>query len=99
MPPIPESPDALLTRDKIAPALTDAGFPVKAKTLATKATRGGGPPYRLFGSRPLYRWGDALAWARLISTRLEPTRNAGPRLVNWRLMPLERAVKRTEGSH
>jgi len=55
--------DTLLTRDMAAAALTEAGYPVKAKTLATKATRGGGPPYRLFGVRPLYRWADALAWA------------------------------------
>lgn len=57
-------PDALLTRDQIAASLTEAGFPVKPKTLATKASRGGGPPYRLFGARPLYRWGDALDWAK-----------------------------------
>lgn len=60
---IPQSPDALLTRDALAKALTDAGFPVKAPTLATKATRGGGPPFRRFGARPLYRWADAIAWA------------------------------------
>src|SRR5882724_9988461 len=61
---IPDNLDALLTRDQTAAALTEAGFPVKPKTLATKATRGGGPPYRLFGARPLYRWGDSLAWAQ-----------------------------------
>ncbi len=61
---VPEDPDALLTRDAVAMALTAAGFPVKAKTLATKATRGGGPPYRCFGPRPLYRWGDSLSWAQ-----------------------------------
>jgi hypothetical protein len=55
--------DEYLTRDATAAALTSAGFPVKAKTLATKACRGGGPPYRLFGTRPLYRWGDAVDWA------------------------------------
>jgi len=60
---IPDTPDSLLTRDRTAAALTEAGFPVRAKTLATKATRGGGPPYRKFGLRVLYRWGDALAWA------------------------------------
>ena len=59
----PDSPDSLLTRDQTAAALTEVGFPVRAKTLATKATRGGGPPYRKFGLRVLYRWGDALAWA------------------------------------
>ena len=56
-------PNSLLTRGRTAEALTEAGFPVRAKTLATKATRGGGPPYRKFGRRVLYRWGDALAWA------------------------------------
>lgn len=60
---IPETPDSLLTRERAAAALTAAGYPVRAKTLATKATRGGGPPYRKFGLRVLYRWGDALAWA------------------------------------
>lgn len=60
---IPDTPDSLLTRERTAAALTEAGFPVKAKTLSTKATRGGGPPYRKFGLRVLYRWGDALAWA------------------------------------
>jgi hypothetical protein len=56
--------DALLTRDQTAAALAAAGFPVKSKTLATKATRGGGPPYQLFGPRVLYRWRDALEWAK-----------------------------------
>jgi hypothetical protein len=55
--------DALLTRDKVAATLTEAGYPISGATLATKATRGGGPPYRLFGRRPLYRWGDAISWA------------------------------------
>lgn len=57
------SPDALLRRKATAEALTAVGYPISDKTLATKATRGGGPPYRLFGRIPLYRWGDALAWA------------------------------------
>jgi hypothetical protein len=61
--------DALLTRDATAAALTEAGFPTSPATLATKATRGGGPPFRRFGPRPLYTWGDALRWAE---TRLGP---------------------------
>ena len=61
---IPEHPNVRLTRRKTADALTEAGFPVKEATLATKATRGGGPPYQRFGSRALYRWGDALLWAK-----------------------------------
>jgi hypothetical protein len=66
----PQSPDARLTRSATAAALTAAGFPIKAATLATKATRGGGPPFQRFGSRPLYRWADALQWAQ---SRLTPT--------------------------
>lgn len=78
--------DTLLTRDATATALTALGYPVKAKTLATKASRGGGPPYRLFGIRPLYRWGDALSWAQgrlseprsnTSETDVRPTRRRG----------------------
>jgi hypothetical protein len=57
------SPDTLLRRKEAAEALTAAGYPTAASTLATKATRGGGPPYLLFGRVPLYKWGNALAWA------------------------------------
>lgn len=69
----PRDPDARLTRKETAAALTAAGLPVAEKTLATKATRGGGPAYSLFSGRALYRWGDALAWAEArVST---PRRN------------------------
>jgi hypothetical protein len=61
---IPQDPDALLGRKETAAALTEAGFPVASETLTTKASRGGGPPYQLFGPRALYRWSDALDWAR-----------------------------------
>jgi hypothetical protein len=61
---IPQDPNAWLGRKETAEALTEAGFPVKAATLTTKASRGGGPPYHLFGPRALYRWGDSLEWAR-----------------------------------
>jgi hypothetical protein len=60
---IPEDPDTLLRRRETAEALTAKGFKTAEKTLATKATRGGGPPYRLYGRTPVYRWGDSLAWA------------------------------------
>jgi hypothetical protein len=66
---IPDRLDALLTRDATAAALSEAGYPVKAKTLATKATRGGGPPFQKFSTRPLYTWGLALTWAK---SRLSP---------------------------
>ena len=61
---IPSDPEALLTRDAMAQALTEAGFPVSPATLATKACRGGGPPFRKFGPKPLYRWASGLEWAR-----------------------------------
>jgi hypothetical protein len=51
----PDELETLLTRDQTAEALTAAGFPVKAKTLATKASRGDGPPFRSFGRIPLLR--------------------------------------------
>jgi hypothetical protein len=61
---IPENSDLLLTRSLVAAALTEAGYRITKSTLASKATRGGGPRYRLFGRQPLYRWGDALDWAQ-----------------------------------
>ncbi len=68
---IPTDADALLTREQAANALTASGYPVRPATLATKATRGGGPPFSKFGPRALYRWGDALAWGR---SKLTPPR-------------------------
>jgi hypothetical protein len=58
-------PDALLSRAKVAEALTAAGFPTSKATLATIASRRvDGPLFRHFGPRVLYRWGDALDWAK-----------------------------------
>ncbi|MGD0106519.1 MAG: hypothetical protein ABSC06_21135 [Rhodopila sp.] len=64
MAPIPDDPETLLPRGELSVALKEKGFKTSEKTLATKATRGGGPPYRSYGRTPLYRWGDALAWAQ-----------------------------------
>jgi len=74
-PAFPGAPEleALLTRSQTADALVKAGFPITAKTLATKASRGGGPPYSLFGPRPLHRWRDALVWAL---SRMTPPRRS-----------------------
>jgi hypothetical protein len=63
-PSVPDNPDALLTRPQTGAALRAEGFPVADKSLATMASRGGGPPFRRFRSKPLYRWGDVLAWAQ-----------------------------------
>jgi hypothetical protein len=56
-------PDTLLRRKQVAEALSVAGFPIAVATLSTMASRGGGPPFRLWSRTPLYRWGCALAWA------------------------------------
>jgi hypothetical protein len=75
---IPQDHDALLTRIQVASALTEAGFPVSAATLSTKATRGNGPPFVKFGPRVLYRWGVALAWAKsLLSDPMDNTSAPG----------------------
>ncbi len=71
MPPL--TPDTLLTRQQVAAELTKLGYPVAAATLATKAVRGGGPAYQLFGPKPLYRWGASLEWAQ---SRLSPPRRS-----------------------
>jgi hypothetical protein len=71
--PVPTAPNALLRRTQLAAALTELGYPLAPATLATMATRGGGPPFHKFGAHVLYRWGDALAWAQ--SRLSAPRRN------------------------
>jgi hypothetical protein len=61
---IPDDPNARLPREEMAAALTEAGYPIAGETLATKASRGGGPPYEKFGRRAIYTWQTSLAWAR-----------------------------------
>lgn len=61
---VPVDPETRLTRRNGAAALTEAGFPTAPATLATLASRGGGPIYRRYGSRVVYRWGDLLEWAQ-----------------------------------
>ncbi|MER2264077.1 hypothetical protein [Methylobacterium oxalidis] len=54
---------ALLNRAECAKLLTEAGYPTSRTTLATLASRGGGPLYRKYGRIAVYRWSDALEWA------------------------------------
>ncbi len=58
------TPETKLRRAPFAAALTAAGFPTSPSTLATMATRGGGPPFEKWGRYPLYTWGPGLAWAQ-----------------------------------
>ncbi len=66
---MPPAADDLLTRDATAEALTEAGYPIRTATLATMATRSGGPPYAVFNGKALYRWRTSLAWAESRLTR------------------------------
>lgn len=56
------SPDAMLLRDRTAEELNKRGFKTSTATLATKAVRGGGPPFQNLGKSAVYRWGDVVAW-------------------------------------
>ena len=67
----PENIDTPLTRKELSRRLKEAGYPIEPTTLATKASRGGGPPFRRWGRTPLYQWGSSLAWAQ---ERLSPPR-------------------------
>jgi len=60
---VPTNRNTRLTRKATAAALTAVGFPISSATLATMASRGGGPPYELWGPRVTYRWGTSLDWA------------------------------------
>ena len=69
-------PDAELSREDTAAELSRRGFRISPSTLATIAARRGaadrGPPFRAFGGRVYYRWGDAFSWAQG-RTRQGPT--------------------------
>ena len=70
-------PDARLTRKQLAQALSERGFVITDKTLATKGSRGGGPPYGLFGKVAIYTWGSAVEWA--LSVLTPPASNTSER--------------------
>jgi hypothetical protein len=58
------TPETRLRRRAVAEASTAHGYPIKEKTLATMASRGGGPPYQVWGRIPIYTWGPYLDWAQ-----------------------------------
>jgi hypothetical protein len=57
-------PDVLLDRTQAAMALTSHGYRISAATLATLASRGGGPDFERYGPYALYPWGNTLDWAK-----------------------------------
>ena len=62
MPTTSDAPRRLRRKDAAA-FLTAAGYPISAATLATKVTRGDGPPFCVFGRDAFYEESVLLAWA------------------------------------
>ena len=62
-----------LGRGEAANFLAERGFPCTSATLATLATRGGGPQFSKFGPRVLYRQSDLVSWAQ---SKLSPPRRS-----------------------
>ncbi len=72
-----QEPDKIFRRRDAAAALTAAGFPIAPATLSTLASRGGGPPYRRFSGRAIYKWSDLVSWAETRTS--EPRRSTSER--------------------
>jgi hypothetical protein len=60
---VPTDPDTRLRGPSAASALSEAGYQISPTTLATLATRGGGPRFQKWGRYPIYEWRDLVAWA------------------------------------
>lgn len=60
--------DRRLTRREASDYLTMRGFRVAPTTLAKYASVGGGPVFRCFGRKPLYRPADLVAWVEARTT-------------------------------
>jgi len=74
------NPDARLGRKQTAEALSAFGYRIAEATLASMASRGGGPLFSKFGPRVVYRWGDVLQWAeRRLSNPVASTSELAPR--------------------
>jgi hypothetical protein len=50
-------------RESAAKFLTEQGLPTSPATLATLASRGGGPSYAVYGRRAIYSEADLIDWA------------------------------------
>ena len=57
-------------RKEAARFLTERGYRIAPATLAKLACVGGGPPFRSWGRKPLYREADLLTWAEGRTTGL-----------------------------
>src|SRR5260370_17999055 len=64
------TPETRLRRKAVAEASTAHGFPIKEKTLATMASRGGWAPFPPWGRIPLFTWGPHFGFAPSPPTEL-----------------------------
>jgi hypothetical protein len=66
-----------LSRADTSKELTKRGYRCAYNTLATLATRGGGPPFQKFGPFSIYTWGTSIDWAegRLTEPRASTAEN------------------------
>lgn len=62
------APNVEMPREVVA-----AGLSYSVALFEKKAIEGGGPPYRKFGRRCLYRKGDVIAWLDANSQRVQST--------------------------
>ena len=69
----PSDASPLMTRKTLAAVLKRQGYPIALATLASMASRGGGPQYRRFGGRCLYHRDDVAEW---VEGRLSAPRGA-----------------------
>jgi hypothetical protein len=56
-------PGTLMEPAALSENLGLSGLKVATTTLESLRSRGGGPPFRKFGRRRLYAWGDGALWA------------------------------------
>lgn len=71
--------EKFVDRASVSAFLRDQGLPVSKKTLDRMAVNGGGPPFRYFGRKPLYRLSEALAWAESrMTSSVANTSSANP---------------------
>jgi hypothetical protein len=65
---IPIDPHAKMPRKKMAAALTAIGYRCSPATLASLASRGGGPVFAKWGPLAIYEWVDGIRWAQAKQT-------------------------------
>lgn len=66
---VPTDPNTKLSRRETAIALTASGYPIAEATLTWMGSHGGGPLFEKWNRKVLYRWADALSWAKARTSR------------------------------